>query len=171
MAISTSELFGLQVLKEVRSANYVDWAVGMIVEGYDSPSLRILAGLDENGNVFETEETFGRVVRELGMREPNTSGKLGGYACYVASRILSGMISPENGVKALYRVWRMSDYKEEYFDWVLLDDALDWVRQGDFDMAPIILGGGVTCHADWVEKVKQAARKLVDGTQESGLWN
>lgn len=162
MAISTSELFGLQVSKDVRSANYVDWAVGMLVEGFDSPSLRVLAGLDENGNVFETEETFGKVVRELGIQEPNTQGKFRGYACYQASRILDGTISPENGVQALYKVWRMSGCKKEYIDWVRLDDALDWMQQGDFAMAEMILGSGVTCHADWVGRVKNEARKLVD---------
>jgi len=126
--------------------------------------------LDENGNVFETEETFRRVIRELGLQEPNSQGKFHGYACYHASRILDGTISPENGVKAIYHVWWMSGYKE-YSDWGLLDDALDWMQQGNFIYAEMILGGGVTSHADWVEKVKQAARKLVDGTQQSGLWN
>lgn len=166
MAISISELFGLQVLKEVRSANYVDWAVGMIVEGFDSPSLRILAGLDENGNVFETAETFGKVVREMGIQEPNTQGKFRGYACYQASRILDGTISPENGVKALYRVWLKSNYDHPYSIWCSLDDALDWVQQGNYCMAGVLLGDGFVRYEDWLARVKAEAYKLVDGNSK-----
>lgn len=52
---------------------YVEWAVQAIVDGIDSPSLRILAGLPHLVIPSEAEHYFQRTLSELGV--PLISGE------------------------------------------------------------------------------------------------
>jgi hypothetical protein len=76
MPLSTATVFGRRAMSCVTAADYVQWATGMLTDGHDSPNLRMLAGLDERGSVFEAEEHFGRALRELQIPEPDETGKL-----------------------------------------------------------------------------------------------
>lgn len=68
----TTALLAKRVQGSVRSQNYVDWAVQALAEGFDSPSLSILAGLDieKDFSRLEAENCFAKVVQELGLVIP-----------------------------------------------------------------------------------------------------
>ena len=132
MSLSVATVFGRRAMNRVTAADYVEWATGMLTDGNDSPNLRVLAGLDERGSVFEAEEHFRKALRELQIPEPDETGKLRAYACHLARQILDGTLAAEAGVKALYQVCLATDYARPFMVWLYLDDALDSIRAGDY---------------------------------------
>jgi hypothetical protein len=130
MSLSVTTVFGRRAMNRVTAADYIEWATGMLTEGHDSPNLRMLAGLDERGNVFEAEEHFSKALRELQIPEPDESGKLRAYACDLARQILDGTVAAEAGVKALYQVCLVTGYARPFMVWLYLDDALDSIKAG-----------------------------------------
>jgi hypothetical protein len=132
MPLSIATVFGRRAMNRVTAADYVEWATGMLTDGRDSPNLRMLAGLDERGSVFEAEEHFTRALRELQIPEPDETGKLRAYACDLARQILDGTLATEAGVKALYQVCLVTGYARPFMVWLYLDDALDSIRAGDY---------------------------------------
>jgi hypothetical protein len=74
----TMALLSKRALKRVTGQDYVDWAVRALMDGFDSPSLAILAGLDIGCAAsqlpidhFEAHDYFLRVVRELALPIPD----------------------------------------------------------------------------------------------------
>jgi hypothetical protein len=132
MPPSTATIFGRRAMNRVSAADYVAWATGMLVDGHDSPTLRVLAGLDERGSVFETEEYFSRALRELQIPEPDEAGKMRAYAYDLARQILGGTLAAEEGVRALYQICLASGYARPFMVWLYLDDALDSIKAGDY---------------------------------------
>ena len=64
-------IFGKRALGQLFSADYINWAGEMLVQGYDSHSLRILAALDRFSSVFEAEDYFLRSLKELDLSAPD----------------------------------------------------------------------------------------------------
>lgn len=119
-------------MQRITAADYVEWAVGMLVEGRDSPSLRIFAGLDERGGVFEAEDYFVRVMRELQISEPDSAAALKAYGVDLATKILDGSLGPEAGVRMLYQLCKKTNYEAPFTVWCELDDALDDIKAGSY---------------------------------------
>lgn len=62
---STTEITANYVLHERLDQDVVDWAVQMLLDGFDSDSLRILAGESEPFSYYELRPLFERCLREL----------------------------------------------------------------------------------------------------------
>jgi len=74
----------------------IDWAVDALVEGRDSPSLRMLAGLNPRFDREDAPDLFEAAVRELGvapLRDPWEA-----YALWVVERLLDGKMSVEDAL-------------------------------------------------------------------------
>ncbi len=59
-------------------------------EGLDTPSLRILAGMNKNDNPFELEKYFKQMLEELHIQLPDDRRAAIEYAVLITDRILSG---------------------------------------------------------------------------------
>jgi hypothetical protein len=94
-------MFGKRALRQLSSGDYVEWAGDMLVQGYDSHSLRILAGLDKFASTFEAEGYFLRSLKELNLSLPDSGGAIRAYACEIARRMIEGKITGREGVRAL----------------------------------------------------------------------
>jgi hypothetical protein len=83
----------------------VDWAVKALEAGFDSPSLRILAGLDVGRQVhlFEAEQYLEKSFAELDLEIPDRDLVLWNYANEIASEIASGRLDPELGIDEMHR--------------------------------------------------------------------
>jgi hypothetical protein len=157
MSLSTAVIFGRRAMIRITAGDYVDWATGMLTEGHDSPNLRMLAGFDEHGSVFEAEEHFSRALRELQIPEPDTAGKLKAYACDLARQILDGRLAPQAGVKALYEVCLATQYARPFMVWLYLDDALDDIKAGSH---PYTYQTATSANFD--DLVKMEAERLIE---------
>ena len=131
MDFSTTAIFGKRALYQLPASDYVDWAVEMLTEGYDSYSLRILAGLERTGSAFEAEDYFLRSARELGLSIPDSRMAVRAYACEIAQEVIAGHLTGQEGVRALYRICLATEYDRDYLIWLKLDDALDNLLAGE----------------------------------------
>src|SRR5215510_6877242 len=129
MDVLTS-IFARQAFQRLLSEDYVDWAGEMLVEGYDSHSLRILAGLDRRASAFETEHYFARVLKELNLNPPDPDTAVRAYGCDIARQIIEGKITAHNGVRELARICVGMCYERDFIGWYELDDILDSLLQG-----------------------------------------
>ncbi|TDL85937.1 hypothetical protein E2R55_23345 [Vibrio vulnificus] len=54
----------------VKSIDYVNWAIHMLEKDFSTQSLNILSSFSEPLNIFEVEDYFSRIIRELSLQEP-----------------------------------------------------------------------------------------------------
>src|SRR5215204_1733087 len=81
MEFFLKSIFGKRALRQLSSPDYVEWAGEMLGKGYDSHSLRILAGLDKFVSTDDAEDYFVRSIRELDPTIPETQDAIRDYAC------------------------------------------------------------------------------------------
>ncbi len=125
-------IFGKKALGQLSSSDYVDWAGEMLMQNYDSHSLRILAGLDRFAGAIEAEDYFLRSLKELELNQPDSETAIRAYACEIAQRMIEGKITGRDGVRALYKICIETEYAREFVIWYELDDALDSLLHGDY---------------------------------------
>lgn len=126
---STKVLFGRQALGRTFSEDYIDWAYEMLEQDYDTPQLRILAGLDRRSSIFEVEEYFEKSLKELNIEPLEPKAAVRAYACDIAQQIIDGQFPESRStMKALRQLWLDS----EYDIWSDLNEACDYLSSGDF---------------------------------------
>src|SRR4026209_423182 len=97
-------ILGKKALQQLSSGDYVDWAGELLVQGYYSRSLRILAGLDRFVSTFEAEDYFVRAITELNLTLPDSDTAIRAYACAIARQIVEDEITAPEGVRALFKI-------------------------------------------------------------------
>jgi hypothetical protein len=128
----TKAIFGKRALGQLSASSYVEWAGEMLVQGYDSYSLRILAGLDKFVSTFEAEDYFNRSLKELDLSLPDSENAIRAYACEIAGQIIEGKVAGQEGVRALNQICIATDYDRDFMTWYELDDALDSLLYGEY---------------------------------------
>jgi hypothetical protein len=127
-----TSIFGKKALRQLSSSEYAEWAGEMLVHGYDSHSLCILAGLDRFASAFEAEAYFLRSLNELNLAPPDPDTALRAYACEIARRIIDGKITGQEGVRTLYKMCIATKYARDFVIWLELDEALDSLLYGQY---------------------------------------
>ena len=160
---STKAVFGKRALGQVFADDYIDWAIAMLMEDYDSPNLRILAGLDRRSSFFEVEAYFLRSIKELGIEEVEPENAIRSYACETAQQIIDGQFtSPHQAIETMYRLWlqlwvaRGYNYDPDYEIWIELHEALTSIHIGEF---PYSYPSATLKNID--EVVKQEAARFI----------
>ncbi|HTG94288.1 MAG TPA: hypothetical protein VL866_16960 [Pyrinomonadaceae bacterium] len=125
-------IFGRRALGQLSSDDYKDWAGEMLLQSYDSRSLRILAGLDRFVNTIEAEDYFLRAINELNLRPPDRDAAIRAYACEIAQRVVDDIILAQDGVRWLFQICIATDYARDFVIWFELEDALDSLRHGQY---------------------------------------
>jgi len=98
------------ILGMLPAEELVDVAMQAMEDGYDSPSLRILAGLTV-GDFQEATTMFDRVLSELNVTIPNKRDAVSLLVQMVAHEIVAGSVAPYEGAK---KIWDLSlSYPEE----------------------------------------------------------
>ena len=120
-----ARLFALRYLGNLAKDAIVDWALAELEVGRDSESLRILAGMRDHPYPTEVELYFFRALKELEIETPDKAQALNSYCRFIAEQIVNSSITPRNGCKELYWVYRSLDYPSELLDWLLLAEGLD----------------------------------------------
>ena len=119
-----------KAFRQLLSEDYVDWAGEMLVAGYDSYSLCILAGLDRRASSFETENYFARALKELNLSLPDPDAAVRVYGCEIAQQILDGKITAQDGVRKLSHICVGLIYEPDFIGWYELEEALDSILYG-----------------------------------------
>lgn len=136
----------------------VDAAAQALVDGLDSPTLRILAGAPRAAADEEATELASLVFDELGIRvEPRLSdAAIIAAARLMAADLVAGHGTPREVAATLYRMYVASGYAEELADFSSFDDQYDMLRDG-------VVAGSVD---EVDEAVMRSARALAHGLTE-----
>ncbi len=103
----------------------VAWAIDALSAGLDSPSLYILAGLQEPLYWSEVDDYFNRAIAELRLREPATKeAAIWAYASQTARDLRNDKSSAREAVAVLNQLCIALDYDRRLMPFYCLDDAL-----------------------------------------------
>jgi hypothetical protein len=121
----TQMLLVNKLFREFDSKMYVDWAIALMEQGYESESLFILAGLD-NDDTETREKYFEKTVNELSIKIDYDNARLiDDYAIYIARKVVSKAISPAAGLKVFQHIVIESGYDDKYYSFHELDLQMD----------------------------------------------
>ena len=102
------------------------WAIDMMEEGLETPSIVQLAGADLDVNSFEYLGLLDSVFRELGIDVlPETA--YCAYAVNIANEVLRGERTARSGFELLSRAAIHTDYNKVFWDFFLWLDNADEV--------------------------------------------
>jgi hypothetical protein len=129
----TEILLAENLISNTDSRKYVDWAIEIIGKGYDSESLFILAGLDNDDN--ETREKyFNKTAKELGFKTDfEKTYLLNVLAKNVAGKVVEKQITPSKGLRIFEEIIRESNFDEKYLAFFDLDEDLDMLNYKNSD--------------------------------------
>jgi len=120
-ALSTAEVLALRTLGRSVDEKWVEWAVCTLVEGYDSPSLRILAGESRPFNQFEMAALVDRIFEELGLRQFGSQAEAAVvYASVRARHLLDGVVPVDVALAEISQMCTDLDYLSAIYDFYLL---------------------------------------------------
>ena len=108
----------------------VDWAVEMIFLGYDTPSLRILAGLNKPTNYFEIVECLPEVLSSLKLTQKKGDEATLSYCSYYIKKIATSENIRQN-LSHVYQYCQSKDYEGLIYDFYLLHWAWDDIDYGN----------------------------------------
>ena len=97
---STAELVALRSLNRSVDSRWVDWAVFLLMEGQDTPHLRILAGEVPPFNQFEMRKLVDNLFRELGLV---TFSEERDAARSYAKELVKKLLEPEAEIECIMR--------------------------------------------------------------------
>lgn len=103
----------------------VEWAVAALCESLDSPTLRILAGLDGELNGFEVRDYMEKALKELGVDLLSGADAASVYARDLAREVIDSNESVSANLKTLsglYTTYDLDDLRDFYFlHWAFVD--------------------------------------------------
>lgn len=99
---------------------YVDWAIEMIENGFETENLFILAGLTPPYNLFHIDKLLDKVLIELCIRKPDRDTAINGYAYYLISEALHGNLGYETILQQLKDLYVTLDYYNPLYCFYLL---------------------------------------------------
>lgn len=125
--LSTRAVQAARVLNFTPDQRWVDWAERMLVEGTDTPGLRIMAGLLPPFSSFEVTQLLDRVLDELGVSAMSGDEALAAYAHDLVSGLLDDPQSTDKVLQELSQLCIAADYASMLMPFYLLCHArLDW---------------------------------------------
>lgn len=141
----TYKILAQRLFSYFDSKKLIDWAIMMMENGYDSESLIILAGLD-NESTEEREQYFWQTIDELNLDVNKSDFDLiDNYAEYVAESVVNKKIAPKDGLSIMQEIVRSTDYSSKYVQFYELDEDLDYLK---YDNRTIFNSGLTLKNAD-----------------------
>ncbi len=125
MTQETLHLLARRHLGHAGLGEFVDWAVFMLEDGYDTEHLRMLASLSPAPDSADVAYYFGQTIHELNWIVPPAPILLRLYAQDIARSILDGTVPPLDGCHKIYGIYRDLGHPDDMRPWLYLDDGLE----------------------------------------------
>lgn len=123
----TYQLLGQRLLTWYDSKILVDWAITLLENGFDSESLQILAGLDNEDSEIR-EKYFWKATKELNINiDKQEIDLINFYVDNLVDEVISGSVSPKYGLQMMCDVARKTDYNEKFMPFYMLDEDVDYL--------------------------------------------
>jgi hypothetical protein len=117
---STAEIVALKALNRNVDEKWVDWAVDMLVAGFDTEHLVILAGESKPYNQFQLQNLTDKVFNEMHLDYSDKDKAIKNYACYLIDKVLNNDIEILKVLNILKDICIELDYEKYLFDFYLL---------------------------------------------------
>ncbi|MBB5034536.1 hypothetical protein [Prosthecobacter vanneervenii] len=111
------------------ASDCVEWALEALCQGYDSPSLRILAGLIPPFTTFEVRDYAMKALRELDISIPVGAAAISAYAKDLVLEIVVQPSLMQEPLRLLCDLCIAEDYQQDLYDFYLLRWAYDDLQQ------------------------------------------
>ncbi len=157
---ATKRFFAKLYLQQASSGDYVDWASDCLEDGFDSKSLRMLAGLNKNHNIkSDFGELFRQSLDELGWNYLGEKEVLLDHSKDLARKILSGELETEKGSHLINQIYVQLGFPAELENWAYLydGDSTEWYERSRW--LPFIQKYN---HEKWLEAIIRETKKLVE---------
>ncbi len=122
---TTAEILAFKALNRDIDETWIDWAVDMLIAGYDTDHLIILAGESEPFNQFQMQELVSKVLAELKLEYSDKDQVIKNYACYLIDKSLEGELENFKVLDILKDICIELDYEKYLYDFYSLYFAKD----------------------------------------------
>jgi hypothetical protein len=117
---STAEILAFKALNRDINKTWVDWAVEMLMAGFDTENLAILAGEFEPYYQFQLQDLTTKVLNELQLDYSDKEQTIKNYACYLIDKSLDGELDNFKVLDILKDICIELDYERYLYDFYLL---------------------------------------------------
>jgi hypothetical protein len=122
---STSEILASKVLNRDIDEKWIDWAIDMMMVGFDTKHLVMLAGESKPFNQFELQELVNKVLKELQIGYSDKDQIIKNYAYYLIKKVLDNEIDSFEVLSILKDICIELDYDSNLYDFYSLYFAKD----------------------------------------------
>ena len=117
---STTEILAFKALNRDINKTWVDWAVEMLMAGFDTENLTILAGEFEPFNQFQLQNLTTVVLSELRLDYSDKKRAIKNYACYLIDKVRNREIETVKALDILKDICCELDMVSYLFQFYLL---------------------------------------------------
>ena len=122
---STAEILAYKTLNRDVDKNWIDWAVEMLMAGFDTEHLIILAGESEPFNQFQIQGLVDKTLSELQLDYSDSNKVIANYACYLIDESFDGKMENFKVLGILKDIYIELDYEKYLSDFSSLYYAKD----------------------------------------------
>jgi len=124
----TNYLLAENLYSHMNPQKYVDWAVYLLGNEFETENILILAGLD-NYPREEIEEYFWKCVADLELNLKKSDFELiENFALYIANSVVNKEMNPKEGLRIMNDIVRESEYSSKYIQFYNLDEDIDYLN-------------------------------------------
>lgn len=123
--VSTYRVLMKKAFNEDIDETWIDWAIEMIREGYESDNLYILAGISKPYQQFELQRLTDKVFVDLNLDYEDKLLMIRNYIYYLISTSLNEPSNYLSTLKEIKDICIALDMEQEYIDFYLLYFAKD----------------------------------------------
>ncbi len=138
LPINTIEILAFKVLNRNIDKTWIDWAVDMLMAGFDTESLVILAGESEPYNQFELQRLTDKVFNELNLNYSDKKQIVEDYNYYLIDGALNNKFDSFKVLGILKDICIELDYDKTLYNFYslyfakddLMDSGFQWYWKG-----------------------------------------
>jgi len=128
---STAEILAFKMIGNNVNKKWIDWAYAMLLTGFETENLIILAGEIEPYNQFELRRLTDNIFDELNLTWEDEEQVYKNYASYLIKAALDGKIQIINVLDILKDVYIGMNYNPPYSDFYSLYYAYDDLKYSE----------------------------------------
>ena len=128
---STAEILAFKMLGHNVNKRWITWDYDMLVAGFESENLVILAGETEPYNQFELQGLTDKVFAELNLSCDNRALVYKNYICYLVAKALDNEIKAANVLDIIKDLYIENNYESLLGNFYLLYYACDDLKYSE----------------------------------------
>jgi hypothetical protein len=106
-----------------------DWALEMMVAGFETEHLILLAGLSPHFNRFQLDDIVNKALKELSLDTMSDDEMIGGYVYYLIDQALHSKLSTKVVLDILRDLCRDRDFDKELYNFYYLAFAQEELEE------------------------------------------